>query len=250
VNLGDAEDRSVAAGEYVLGTLGDDERRAFERALTTDAALQAEVYAWQDRLLPLAPISGTDADTTEPAAWLRLAPRLGPQGSAPASTPLPAEPKRPDAGNDPSWRRLRRWQFTGWGGIAASLALALILVLRGGAPAPEERYLALLQAPADNTTGWVVEITAGKQVRLVPLQPGGAPLPADRALQFWTKAEGAAGPTSLGLVQPGQVTVLPVSVLPALGARQLFELTLEPATGSPIDRPTGPILYVGRTLRL
>ena len=77
-----------------------------------------------------------------------------------------------------------------------------------------------------------------------------APVPPGRALQFWTKPEGAAGPTSLGLVEPGRVTTLPVSVLPAVGTQQLFELTLEPATGSPIGRPTGPILYVGRTLRL
>jgi anti-sigma-K factor RskA len=30
----------------------------------------------------------------------------------------------------------------------------------------------------------------------------------------------------------------------------VFELTLEPATGSPIGWPTGPILFVGQTLRL
>ncbi|MBA2413119.1 MAG: hypothetical protein H0V63_09870, partial [Burkholderiaceae bacterium] len=54
MNLRDNDDRTVAAGEYVLGTLGADERREFERSLARDAALQAEVYAWQDRLLPLA----------------------------------------------------------------------------------------------------------------------------------------------------------------------------------------------------
>ena len=31
---------------------------------------------------------------------------------------------------------------------------------------------------------------------------------------------------------------------------QLFELTLEPAAGSPLDRPTGPILYIGRAVRM
>jgi anti-sigma-K factor RskA len=75
-------------------------------------------------------------------------------------------------------------------------------------------------------------------------------VPPGKALQFWTKAEGAAGPTSLGLVRAGQVTELPVATLPTLEARQLFELTLEPETGSPIGRPTGPILFVGRSVRL
>jgi anti-sigma-K factor RskA len=240
VKQGTADDRSAAAGEYVLGTLSDAERRDVEQALTHDAALQAEVYAWQDRLLPLA--ARVPPTSTEPAAWPQLESRLGPQGAVTKATPTT------EAGNDPLWQRLRRWQITGVTAIAASLLLAAVLVLRGPTAA-EERYLAMLQAPADNTTGWLVEITAGKQLRLVPVGASAA-LPPGRALQFWTKPEGAAGPTSLGLVEPGRVTTLPVSVLPAVGAQQLFELTLEPATGSPIGRPTGPILFVGRTLRL
>ena len=240
MKLDTPDDRSAAAGEYVLGTLSDAERREVEQALTHDAALQAEVYAWQDRLLPLA--ARVPPTNAEPAPWQQIESRLGPQGAVSTATP-PA-----DAGNDPLWRRLRRWQITGVAGIAASLVLAALLVLRGPTVA-EERYLAMLQAPADNTTGWLVEITAGKQLRLVPVGTSAA-VPPGRALQFWTKPEGAAGPTSLGLVEPGRVTTLPVSVLPAVGTQQLFELTLEPATGSPIGRPTGPILFVGRTLRL
>jgi anti-sigma-K factor RskA len=241
VRLDTPDERSVAAGEYVLGTLSNAERREFEQALAHDVQLQAEVYAWQDRLLPLA--ARVPPAATEPAAWQQLESRLGPQGAVAKATPPAA-----DAGNDPLWRRLRRWQITGVAGIAASLVLAALLVLRGPTAA-EERYLAMLQAPADNTTGWMVEITAGKQLRLVPVGAT-APLPPGSALQFWTKPEGAAGPTSLGLVEPGRVTTLPVSALPAPGTQQLFELTLEPATGSPIGRPTGPILFVGKTLRL
>jgi anti-sigma-K factor RskA len=36
--------------------------------------------------------------------------------------------------------------------------------------------------------------------------------------------------------------------LPALQDNQLFEITLEPAAGSPIGRPTGPVLYIGRAV--
>ena len=43
LNLQTPEDRSAAAGEYVLGTLAPDEREVFERALGGDAALRAEV---------------------------------------------------------------------------------------------------------------------------------------------------------------------------------------------------------------
>ncbi len=243
MKLDNPEDRSVAAGEYVLGTLGDAERSDFEAALAHDPASQAEVYAWQDRLLPL--IDRIAPDVAPPAEWARIEVRLAPRGAA----NLPAAPDAPAraAANDSVWR-LRRWQLTSALGIAAALVLATLLVVRGPAPAAE-RYLAVLQAPADNSTGWVVEVTAGQRVRLVPVADS-APVPPGRALQFWTKAEGAAGPTSLGLVAPGRVTELPASMLPALGVRQLFELTLEPEAGSPVGRPTGPILFVGRTVRL
>lgn len=236
----DPQERTATAGEYVLGTLDAAERAAVERALPADGALQAEVYGWQDRLLAL---------------LRRVAPVEPPQGAWPAiEARLPAAPTaRPDAAaNDPLWQRLRRWQLTGALAIAASLVLATLLVLRApsavDAPA---RYLAVLQAPDSQATGWVVEITAGDKLRLVPVAAAAAePVPAGKTLQFWTKPEGAAGPTSLGLVRAGQTVELPVGRLPAVEAKTLFELTLEPEGGSTIGRPTGPILYVGRTVKL
>lgn len=246
MSLDDPHERSATAGEYVLGTLDAAERAEFERALALDAALQAEVYAWQDRLLGLA---GRVAPA-EPAAGLWPAIEAGLRPGVAASTDATAPAAAvPPAANDPAWRRLRRWQWTSGLAIAASLVLATLLVLRAPAPADAPRYLAVLQAPGSNTTGWVVEATAGGRLRLVPVGTTEA-VPPGKALQFWTKAEGAAGPTSLGLVRAGQVTELPVATLPTLEARQLFELTLEPETGSPIGRPTGPILFVGRSVRL
>jgi anti-sigma-K factor RskA len=38
--------------------------------------------------------------------------------------------------------------------------------------------------------------------------------------------------------------------LPPLVPNQLFEITLEPYNGSPTGRPTGPILYIGRAVKL
>ena len=246
MSLDDPHERSATAGEYVLGTLDAAERAEFERALKEDVALQAEVYVWQDGLLGLA---GRVAPA-EPAAglWSAIEASLRPGAAASAGAVAPAA-SVPPAANDPAWRRLRRWQWTSGLAIAASLVLATLLVLRAPAPADATRYLAVLQAPGSNATGWVVEATAGGQLRLVPVGTTEA-VPPGKALQFWTKAEGAAGPTSLGLVRAGQVTELPVATLPTLEARQLFELTLEPETGSPIGRPTGPILFVGRSVRL
>ena len=87
-----------------------------------------------------------------------------------------------------------------------------------------------------------------RQLSLIPL--GSVTVPGDKALQFWTKADSWSSPVSLGLVTPGQTLQVPLEKLPPLEANQLFELTLEPATGSPTGRPTGPIQFIGRAVRV
>lgn len=236
IDLLDPDSRTAAAGEYVLGTLDDADRAQVDAALPDDTALRAEVNAWQDRLLGLT----RHALPATPGAglWARIEASLA---SQPARSPAAALPR--PGGRRPWW--------AGWGALAAAacvaLAVALTTVLRP--PSDAARYVAVLQSPADHATGWLVEVRGGDTVRLVPL---GAPaaVPAGRAWQFWTKPQGAAAPTSLGLVKAGQALELPVSRLPGIGPQQLFEITLEPPEGSPTGRPTGPILYVGRTVRL
>lgn len=228
------QQRIADAGEYVIGTLSPAERQALQARLPHDAALLREVYAWQDRLLGLSrkllPVSPPQG------IWPRIAARLdGERGLARAA-------------NEPLWRGLRFWQGLSGLALAASVLLATLL-----ASAPQQeaapRYLVVLQAPQNKAADWVVESVGGRAIRLVPV--GAAqPVPAGKVMQFWTKPEGAKGPTSLGLVQPGQVVVVPVDKLPGLAERTLFELTLEPDGGSPYERPSGPILYVGKAVRL
>lgn len=237
MDLRDPAERDAAAGEYVLGTLAADDHAAVAAALPQDAALRAAVYAWQDRLLPLT----LQAAAVQPAPglWARLSLALD------AATPAP---RRPAAGRAPWWQGLRFWQ--GLSGLALAASLVLALRLLAPLPAEGQRYVAVLESPDERrAAGWVVELQAGGTLRLLPVGDT-PPVPPGRALQFWTKAQGAAGPTSLGLVRAGQALQMPVAKLPAVGAQQLFEITLEPEAGSPIGRPTGPILFVGRTVAL
>jgi anti-sigma-K factor RskA len=106
--------------------------------------------------------------------------------------------------------------------------------------------MVVLVAPQDNAPGWVIQASDKQQVSLIPL--GTFEVPPDKALQFWTKAEGWAAPVSLGLVKPGQRINVPIGALPAIRSNQLFELTLEPSSGSPTGRPTGPIQFLGRAV--
>ena len=214
-------------------------------ALRADPTLQAEVYAWQDRLVGLA--RRVDAVEPDPRWWTQIEARLLP-ASATAPLPAAATVRSAPSANDPQWRRLRLWQTVSGLAIAASLLLATLLMARMPAGIEPARYLAVLQAP-DKSAGWVVEASVGGRLRLVPIGTSAA-VPAGKALQFWTKAKSATGPTSLGLIRPGEVTDLPATRLPTLEAEQLFELTLEPEGGSPIARPTGPVLFIGRTLQL
>lgn len=246
MTLHDPQERSAVAGEYVLGTLNAAEREAFEHEMQRDRMLLAEVYFWQDRLVPLT--GRVPPEEPDDALWPAIESKL-----AAADALRQAVHNRPavSAANDAVWRRLRRWQWIGGCAMAATVVLATVLGrnaldLRAERPA---RYLAVLQAPQDRSTGWVVEVTRGERVRLIPIGAG-VTVPAGKSLQFWTKPDGAAGPTSLGLVSAGRTTDLPAALLPAVGEKQLFEVTLEPEGGSLIGRPTGPILYVGSTVRL
>ena len=246
MKLDTAEDRSVAAGEFVLGTLDDTDRQAFEAAMADDASLRAEVAMWQDRLLSLTR-HAPPADPS-PSLWSRIDARLtwtAMDTRAPVQTPPPRLPW---------WQRLALWQGVSGLAVAACVALGSALVLRGAPDAvPSQQYVAVLQGPQGGGNGWVVEVRVDAvgqgRLRLVPVAPSG-PVPAGRALQFWTKAPGAAGPSSLGLVQAGSTVELPTTLLPDLRPEQLFEITLEPEGGSPIGRPTGPILFVGRAVKL
>jgi anti-sigma-K factor RskA len=228
----DPAERNAAAAEYVIGSLPADERAEFELALARDFALQKDVYDWQDKLLPmtrmLAPVEPS------PEVWTRIERSLHAQ-SRRAET---AEKQR-------WWDGLNFWRF---GAVAASM-VAVVLALKLLAPAPETvRYVAVLQNPEKKDAGWIVEASAGGKLRLTPL--AATSVAPQKVLQFWTKAQGASGPTSLGLVPPDRVTEIDVARLPTLEREQLFELTLEPEGGSTIGRPTGPILYVGRTVAM
>jgi anti-sigma-K factor RskA len=242
IDLHDADERDALAGEYVLGTLSVDDQAEVAAALARDAALQADVYAWQDRLLGLS--ARAEPVAPRESLWLRIDSRLN--AATPAAAAVTAAPRRA-APAAPWWQRLWVWQGLSAAALTASVLLGVLLLQRPDAPAGN-RYVALLQSPSDQSTGWVVELQADR-LRLVPTAAGG-PTPPGRSLQFWTKPEGASGPTSLGLVRAGQTVELPLSSLPGVGAQQLFEITLEPEGGSTLGRPTGPILYVGRTVAL
>ncbi|MGE0803192.1 MAG: anti-sigma factor [Lautropia sp.] len=231
-----AEDaRQMLAGEYVLGTLSSGERLDVERRMLQEPELKAAVENWERRLSPLAEV----APPIEPSSelWGRIAHRIDPSTvDRPVHVPL--------------WRRwwesLALWRGLSAAAVAAALVLGLRPALVGEGLHP--RYVVVLVAPGGVSPGWVVQVRAPGDARLAAIAQ--APVPSDRALELWTKADDWQAPISLGLVQPGEPVQLRLDALPVLQANQLFEITLEPPTGSPTGRPTGPIQYIGRAVEL
>lgn len=231
------DDLHTQAGEYVLGTLNADQRRSIESRLTYDPTLRAAVDEWEQRLLPLTSL----AEPIEPAAslWQRIVASIAP----PKPTQATAAKIRWW-----QWDSLALWRGLTGTGFAAAAVLAAVLVAREAPSPAAPRYFVVLAAPQSQSPGWLVQAQTEGRLRLVPL--GTDNVPAEKSLQFWTKADGWSAPVSLGLVKPGEAIEVPVDKLPPLQPNQLFELTLEPYGGSPIGRPTGPIQFIGRAVQI
>ena len=233
----DPAELDALAGEYVLGTLDAPQRRAIEQRLRHDGQLQAAVGRWEARLLPLNDL--VPPQTPSAQLWPRIERSLNALNE-------PAPQARQPAG--PSWwNLLPLWRGLTAAGLAATLVLGTVL-LTTAPTVPPPAYVVVLVAPQNQAPGWVIQASNRQQIQLIPL--GMAQVPADKALEFWTKGKGWDGPVSLGLVKPGQTLSIPLDSLPPLEPDQLFELTLEGPNGSPLGKPTGPIQFIGRAVKV
>jgi len=238
----DDDDLQSLAGEYVLGTLSAARRREVEARMPGTPLLREAVAGWEQRLLPLTALA--EPVEPSPSLWQRIEASVMPSASAAA-----ANVKRAANGVQTWWNNLNLWRGLAGTGFATAAIMAAVLVVRIQTPATPQ-YMVVLVAPQDKAPGWVVQ-TGGRQQEQLSLIPlGTITVPSDKSLQFWTKADAWRGPVSLGLVTPGKALRVPIEKLPPLEANQLFELTLEPANGSPIDRPTGPIQFIGRAVKV
>ncbi|WP_338582004.1 anti-sigma factor [Pseudomonas sp. MAG733B] len=217
------------ASEYVLGTLSAEQRTEVQRRLHSDIGLRTAIDTWERRLLGLTELAEPYTPSTH--LWRRI------------ERSLNALNRQPTAAS--WWNRLPLWRGLAGAGLAATLLLGTMLLTQ---TTVKPTYLVVLVAPQDKAPGWVIQASNLREIQLIPL--GVVEVPADKALEFWTKGEGWQGPVSLGLVKPGQTLSVPLDKLPPLEPNQLFELTLENPNGSPIGKPTGPIQFIGRAVKV
>ena len=232
-------DLQVLAGEYVIGTLSAASRAGLEARMKNDAALRTLVAMWEEKLAPLTEL--VESVEPPPALWSRIE-------SSVATTPVTRTARAFVKPSASGWNSLNLWRGLAASGFATAAFMGVVIVTQIAQP-PAPGYMVVLVGPQDKAPGWVVQASTNRQqARLIPL--GKMEVPSDKSLQFWTKGDDWKGPVSLGLVKPGQSLEIPLDKLPPLQTNQLFEITLEPSNGSPIDRPTGPILFIGRAVKI
>lgn len=225
----DPAERRALIGEYVLGLLEQDQAREIAELIARDPQAAAMALEWEQHFLELS--DRLDPSAPSPGLWPRVQETLN------------------------LGRQVSRWQawwsdLTTWRLTSAALAMALIIALLPMpwlSETPPAIYTAVLQPPGEAAApGWVVHIDASGTLVLDPLRED--QVVADRSVQFWTLVDPKDGPRSLGLVEPGERLTLSAEQIGAVRAGQLFELTLEPSGGSPLNRPTGEVLYIGRAV--
>ncbi|PLC52600.1 hypothetical protein CR155_17580 [Pollutimonas nitritireducens] len=180
--------------------------------------------------------SHTKAPTGSPKKAMKPEPTV-----KPVSEPV-AKPKK---GNIWFWRIAS--------GIFASIAIVLGLMPNEPAAPPitvvevAATRAAIMQAPGQSSTpGWVVTIDPQGNVLMNPQVR--SDVPADASVQLWTYNKTMTQPRSLGLIDVNQPVTVPATLMGEIGPDQLFEMTQEPAGGSPTASPSGPILFIGRVV--
>jgi anti-sigma-K factor RskA len=227
--IGERNDR-VLAGEYVLGLLEGADVDSFERRLKREKPLQEEVAYWRGRFSDL----DATADAQSPSAelWRRIETSIGAPRAAVAAS---------SSWSERLWESLGFWRGASFAGAAASVMLAVAVGLLAGRATPQPVIIAVLQTDKA-LPGAIVEVFHDGSIVVVPLQD--IEVPPGKALEVWTLYDKQRGPVSLGLINRAERARFQTANLPAR-QDQLYEITLEPATGSPIGRPTGPILMKG-----
>ena len=238
------------AADYVMGLLDGAEHAAAEQRIATDPSFAQAVSAWRARLADLDLTAEETAPS--PALWQRIA-------DATKTAPIDALPSARAALRGATlWHDIKFWRVAGIGGSLAALLFAVIMIgalttsrhLRHDLIALAQSkpvYVAVLVNDATKEAGAIVNAFSNGRVELIPLRP--IDVPAGRTLQVWTLWDRAVGPKSIGVTGQSRTLQLNLESLPETVQDQLFEITLEPEGGSPIGRPTGPILFKGNAAR-
>lgn len=201
----DADDAEAA--EYVLGVQSLAERTASAARIKRDPEFAAMVADWENRF------EGLNDDFAE----------------APAPNLLPAIEARlfPKPAKSSSRGAFGRW-------LSGAVLAAAVVLLGLATLVPPKPALVAVLATADARLAYEVRHFGGE---LQITRVAGVPAVAGRVHELWLIAPGAA-PISLGLLDRAELVV----DYPRPPEGWTLAVSIEPAGGSPIGSPTGPVI--------
>jgi len=214
----DKDDDEALAGEYALGLMEPDTRRAFEARLAREPGLRGQVRTWNERLASF-------TDEIAPVA-------------PPARVKSAIEAR---LFTDAHRVRLSWARFLGGALTAGALVFALLIWI--GPPAPGPALTAEIAAE-DRSVVYSVRFERG-QDRLEIARLDGAPTEG-RVHELWLIAQGAPAPVSLGVLpEDGSASLDLTEVVAAAMVGGTLAVSDEPPGGSPTGQPTGAVLALG-----
>lgn len=213
----------ATAGEYVLGTLPQDERRAFALRLVKEPDLAAEVALWEQRLDPI--LDEVAAEAPPALVWRKVERRL---------FPVPA------TGNGGFWRSIA----IGSSLLAAGLALFLVLSPIQTRPDAELWVADMVSADGAVRLAALYDETSGE----MRVSMGGEAPSEGRDFELWLIQGNAT--ISLGLMPRHGQAAMPIPEdLRALVANATLAITDEPLGGSG-GVATGPVVAAAGLRRI
>lgn len=221
----DFQNDSVVAGEYVLGTLDDAARAAFESRLGDDLQLQAEVDAWERRLGSL--LETVNPVTPPASVWQALEARTAPR-------------ERVAGPSSGLWSSLQFWRGLGMVAAALVVGMALTLFATQRVDMGMDQMMVVLNDQA--TTGWIVAAQQGTGYLNVRAVDPSA-LPKGKVCQLWMK-DAAGNLHPLGLLPHSGNRQMPMPVRQAAG--QHFMVSVENEADMPAKTPSREIVFEGK----
>ncbi len=238
MNFRDPEQRTIQAGEYVLGTLDANETRLFNDALNVDPDLYQLVVEWQEEFQSLA---DREIPVEPPArVWRRL------------SRSVQQEVERQRFKHRLPHQNIRRqpdrertgWQIFGALATAASVILGFMLVHERQQPRSSAYEALAVISNEDKTPLWIVDISQENQaLRIISIAV--PEIDDDRDHQLWLVKPDNAGVISLGLLPKVSNTNIVLEVEGIESGAVALAVSVEPSGGSKQEGPSGPVLFQG-----
>lgn len=227
---GDRSRDEVLAGEYVLGVLPIDVRRAVEQRLATDKAFRLMVDRWENNLSGFNDAYGPDL-VPPPKVFARIERELFGEEAPIERVSI--------------WDSVMFWRGTTL--LAAAAAFILFISSPGFLGLTDNTGpVRLASLAGDNgDVGLVAYYSATDgALRLTPAAGG---TQQSKSLELWM-IDGDKAPQSLGVVPMNRdgIIIVPDAYRSRITKGVTLAVSLEPFGGSTTGAPTGPILMTGK----